>query len=83
MEDKFLKDDQFVNQLLNSRTEPSVIINRDYVIVAANAAYEKLHDFKVDQNSHCFEPMKSQRRSYPCSHHKWEEDFPQVRGMHP
>ncbi len=51
MKDKVFKDHQFVNGLLNSRTEPSVILDRNYVIVAANNAYEKLHDFKVDNES--------------------------------
>jgi len=64
MPEKFLKVDQLVSELLNTRTEPSVIINRDYVIVAANAAYEKLHDFKVDQKSHCFEISHHYKR--PC-----------------
>ena len=49
------EDPRFINELLNSHTEPSVLINRDYVIVAANAAYEKLHAFKVDGKSHCYE----------------------------
>ncbi len=64
MKEKHLKDHQFVNQLLNSRTEPSVIINRDYVIVAANSAYEKLHDFKVDNKSHCYEISHHYKK--PC-----------------
>ncbi len=55
MKEKYFKDHQFINELLNSRTEPSIILNRDYVIVAANAAYEKLHGFKVDNKSHCYE----------------------------
>lgn len=64
MKEKYFKDHQFVNELLNSRTEPSVILNRDYVIVAANAAYEKLHDFKVDNKSHCYEI--SHHYNKPC-----------------
>ncbi len=64
MKEKQLKDHQFVNQLLNSRTEPSVIINRNYVIVAANSAYEKLHDFKVDNKSHCYEISHHYKK--PC-----------------
>ena len=55
MKDRLIEDQQFVNELLNSHSEPSVMINRDYVIVAANAAYEKLHAFKVDGKSHCYE----------------------------
>lgn len=64
MEDNYFKDHQFVNELLNSRTEPSIILNRDYVIVAANAAYEKLHGFKVDQKSHCYEISHHYKK--PC-----------------
>ena len=64
MTEKYFKDRQFVNELLNSRTEPSVILSRDYVIVAANAAYEKLHDFKVDYKSHCYEISHHYKR--PC-----------------
>jgi len=64
MKEKLLKDHQFVSQLLNSRTEPSVILNRDYVIVAANTAYEKLHDFTVDNKSHCYEI--SHHYNKPC-----------------
>ena len=36
MPEKFLNDGRFVSELLNTRTEPSVIINRDYIIVAAS-----------------------------------------------
>ena len=64
MKEKYFKDQQFVSGLLNSRTEPSVILNRDYIIVAANAAYEKLHDFKVDYKSHCYEISHNYKR--PC-----------------
>lgn len=64
MKEKYFNDQQFVSGLLNSRTEPSVILNRDYVIVAANAAYEKLHDFKVDYISHCYEISHHYKR--PC-----------------
>lgn len=64
MKEKYFKDHQFVNELLNSRTEPSVILNRDYIIVAANAAYEKLHDFKVDHKSHCYEISHHYKK--PC-----------------
>lgn len=64
MEEKFFKDHRFVNELLNSRTEPSVIINRDYIIVAANSAYEKLHGFKVDCKSHCYEISHHYKK--PC-----------------
>ncbi|MFK5912788.1 MAG: sigma 54-interacting transcriptional regulator [Woeseiaceae bacterium] len=61
---KFLKDGRFVNELLNTRSEPSVIINRNYIIVAANEAYEKLHDFKVDNKSHCYEISHHYKK--PC-----------------
>ena len=64
MKDEQLKDHQFVNQLLNSRTEPSVILDRNYVIVAANSAYEKLHDFKVNNKSHCYEISHHYKK--PC-----------------
>ena len=64
MTDNYFKDHQFVNGLLNSRTEPSVILDRNYVIVAANAAYENLHGFKVDYKSHCFEISHHYKR--PC-----------------
>lgn len=64
MKDKYFKDHEFVNGLLNSRTEPSVILDRDYVIVAANSAYEKLHGFKVNLKSHCYEISHHYKK--PC-----------------
>jgi len=64
MNAEHFKDLKFINELLNSRSEPSVILNRDYVIVAANEAYEKLHDFKVDNKSHCYEISHHYKR--PC-----------------
>ena len=64
MNAEHFKDLKFINELLNSRSEPSVILNRDYVIVAANSAYEKLHDFKVDNKSHCYEI--SHHYNKPC-----------------
>ena len=64
MQEKYFKDYKFINGLLNSRSEPSVILNRDYIIVAANAAYEKLHDFKVDNKSHCYEISHHYKK--PC-----------------
>lgn len=64
MKESLFKDQQLVNELLNSHLEPSVIINRDYVIVAANAAYEKLHAFKVDNKRHCYEI--SHHYTKPC-----------------
>lgn len=64
MKKQSIDDQQFTKELLNSRTEPSVIIDRDYVIVAANQAYEKLHQFKVDNKSHCYEISHHYKR--PC-----------------
>ena len=64
MNAEHFKDLKFINELLNSRAAPSVILNRDYVIVAANSAYEKLHDFKVDNKSHCYEISHHYKK--PC-----------------
>ena len=64
MNAEYFKDMTFINELLNSRSEPSVILDRNYVIVAANEAYEKLHGFKVDNKSHCYEISHHYKK--PC-----------------
>ncbi len=54
----------FVKELLDSHTEPSVIIDRDYIIIAANSAYRKLHDFNPGEKKHCYEV--SHHYNKPC-----------------
>ena len=61
---KTIKATKLVNELLNSRDEPSVVLDRNYVIVAANKSYEALHQFKVDGKSHCYEISHHYKR--PC-----------------
>ena len=52
---KVLSDAAFLDGLLNSYSNPTVLIDRDYVIVAANEAYQKQYGFKLDGHSHCYE----------------------------
>ncbi len=59
-----LDDERFVSELLNSHTEPSVIIDRNYVIIAANKAYTKLHDLDLSKQQHCYEV--SHHYDKPC-----------------
>ncbi len=54
----------FVKELLDSHSEPSVIIDRDYIIIAANSAYRKLHDFNQGEKKHCYEV--SHHYNKPC-----------------
>ena len=45
----------FLDGMLNSYSNPAVLMDRDYVIVAANEAYQKQYGFKPDGKSHCYE----------------------------
>jgi len=57
-------DDMFLDGLLNSNANPTVLMNRDYIIVAANEAYQKQYGFKVDGKSHCYEISHHYKK--PC-----------------
>ncbi len=57
-------DAQFINGLLNSYTKPAVIIDRNYVIVAANEIYKQQYGFKIGAKKHCYEV--SHQYSKPC-----------------
>jgi len=46
---------KFLDGMLNSYSNPAVLMDRDYVIVAANEAYQKQYGFKPDGKSHCYE----------------------------
>ena len=61
---KHLGDEAFLAELLNSYTNPTILMDRNYVIIAANAAYQKQYGFKVDGKSHCYEI--SHHYNKPC-----------------
>jgi transcriptional regulator with PAS, ATPase and Fis domain len=62
---KRFNDDKFIGELLNSYAEPAILMDRDYVIVAANEAYKTQYGFQVDdKKSHCYEV--SHHYSRPC-----------------
>jgi transcriptional regulator with PAS, ATPase and Fis domain len=54
----------FLDGMLNSYTNPAILMDRDYVIVAANEAYQKQYGFKVDGKSHCYEISHHYKK--PC-----------------
>ena len=59
-----LADMRFVEGILNSYTSPAVIIDRNYIIVAANTAYQQQYGFKLNTRKHCYEV--SHRYTKPC-----------------
>ncbi|MCW8831446.1 MAG: sigma-54-dependent Fis family transcriptional regulator [Gammaproteobacteria bacterium] len=59
-----LGDDTFLDELLNSYTNPTILMDRNYVIIAANAAYQKQYGFRVDGKSHCYEISHHYKK--PC-----------------
>jgi len=59
-----LDDDKFLDGLLNSYTNPTILMDKNYVIVAANQAYQKQYGFKVDGKSHCYEISHHYKK--PC-----------------
>ena len=62
---KRFNDDQFINGLLNSYTDSAILMDRNYVIVAANEAYQKQYGFKLDSKKrHCYEVSHHYHR--PC-----------------
>ena len=61
---KCINDDAFLDGLLNSYTNPTILMDRDYVIVAANEIYQKQYGFKVDGKSHCYEISHHYKK--PC-----------------
>ena len=61
---KCIGDTQFLAGILNSYSNPTVLMNRDYVMVAANEAYQKQYGFKVDGKSHCYEISHHYKK--PC-----------------
>lgn len=62
--DKRFSDIKFVDELLNSYSNPTILMDRNYVIVAANEAYQKQYGFKVDGKSHCYEISHHYKK--PC-----------------
>ena len=59
-----IRDEKFLHELLNSYSNPTVLISRDYIIVAANEAYQTQYGFKVDGKSHCYEISHHYKK--PC-----------------
>lgn len=57
-------DEKFLHELLNSYNNPTILMNRDYIIVAANEAYQTQYGFKVDGKSHCYEISHHYKK--PC-----------------
>ena len=55
---------KFLAGLLNSYTNPTILMDRDYIIVAANETYQKQYGFKVDGKSHCYEISHHYKK--PC-----------------
>ncbi|MDH5611225.1 MAG: sigma-54-dependent Fis family transcriptional regulator [Gammaproteobacteria bacterium] len=60
---KCLDDGKFIDDLLNSYSNPAILMGRDYIIVAANEAYQKQYGFKVDGKSHCYEISHHYKKS--------------------
>jgi len=61
---KQVADAMFLDGLLNSYTNPTILMDRNYVIVAANEAYQKQYGFKVNGHSHCYEISHHYKK--PC-----------------
>ena len=48
-------DEKLIDGMLNSYSNPTILLDRNYIIVAANEAYQKQYGFHVDGKSHCYE----------------------------
>ncbi len=62
--EKHFCGDKFVDEMLNGYINPTILMDRHYVIVAANEAYQKQYGFKVDGKSHCYEISHHYKK--PC-----------------
>jgi two-component system, NtrC family, response regulator HydG len=62
--DKHFASEKFVDEMLDGYSNPTILMDRNYVIVAANKAYQKQYGFKLDGKSHCYEVSHHYKK--PC-----------------
>ncbi len=61
---KDIQQKTFVNEFLNSYSDPAILLDRDYHIVAANSAYQAQYAYEEDGKKHCYEV--SHHYTKPC-----------------
>ena len=60
-----LKQENFVTELLNSYSNPVLLLDRNYQIIATNEAYQLQYGYQPDSEpKHCYEI--SHRYNQPC-----------------
>ena len=61
---KDLQQKGFVDEFLNSYSAPTILLDREYRIVAANKTYRNQYGFEMGANQHCYEV--SHHYTQPC-----------------